>query len=216
MKEVITQIEMVAQSDCTVLILGETGTGKRLVARAIHNLSQRKGHRMVKMNCAAIPATLIESDLFGHEKGAFTGATSTPYWPFERAEGGSLFLDEVGDMPLELLKLLRVLQEQEIERLGSSRVIPVNVRLIAGANQDLHQKSLDQEIPRRSLLSPERVPDPDPTAARAAGGYPITGEAFHPKNRPPHEPQYRQHFCRRDAIAQPANRGRATCANWKM
>ncbi len=147
MKEVITQIEMVAQSDCTVLILGETGTGKELVARAIHNLSQRKGHRMVKMNCAAIPATLIESDLFGHEKGAFTGATSTHIGRFERAEGGSLFLDEVGDMPLELQpKLLRVLQEREIERLGSSRVIPVNVRLIAATNQDLHQKSLDREF----------------------------------------------------------------------
>lgn len=147
MKEVITQIEMVAQSDCTVLILGETGTGKELVARAIHNLSQRKGHRMVKMNCAAIPATLIESDLFGHEKGAFTGATATHIGRFERAEGGSLFLDEVGDMPLELQpKLLRVLQEREIERLGSSRVIPVNVRLIAATNQDLHQKSLDREF----------------------------------------------------------------------
>lgn len=147
MKEVITQIEMVAQSDCTVLILGETGTGKELVARAIHNLSQRKGHRMVKMNCAAIPATLIESDLFGHEKGAFTGATSTHIGRFERAEGGSLFLDEVGDMPLELQpKLLRVLQEREIERLGSNRVIPVNVRLIAATNQDLHQKSLDREF----------------------------------------------------------------------
>lgn len=147
MKEVISQIEMVAQSDCTVLILGETGTGKELVARAIHNLSQRKGHRMVKMNCAAIPATLIESDLFGHEKGAFTGATSTHIGRFERAEGGSLFLDEVGDMPLELQpKLLRVLQEREIERLGSSRVIPVNVRLIAATNQDLHQKSLDREF----------------------------------------------------------------------
>ncbi len=147
MKEVLTQIEMVAQSDCTVLILGETGTGKELVARAIHNLSQRKGHRMVKMNCAAIPATLIESDLFGHEKGAFTGATSTHIGRFERAEGGSLFLDEVGDMPLELQpKLLRVLQEREIERLGSNRVIPVNVRLIAATNQDLHQKSLDREF----------------------------------------------------------------------
>ena len=147
MKEVITQIEMVARSDCTVLILGETGTGKELVARAIHNLSQRKGHRMVKMNCAAIPATLIESDLFGHEKGAFTGATSTHIGRFEHAEGGSLFLDEVGDMPLELQpKLLRVLQEREIERLGSNRVIPINVRLIAATNQDLHQKSLDREF----------------------------------------------------------------------
>ena len=140
MKNLLRQVEMVAMSDSTVLLLGETGTGKELIARAIHKLSQRTSHPLVKMNCAAIPASLLESDLFGHEKGAFTGATNTHIGRFEMADGGTLFLDEIGDMPLELQpKLLRVLQEREVERLGGSKVIPVNVRMIAATNCDLHQ-----------------------------------------------------------------------------
>ncbi|QWA12277.1 sigma 54-interacting transcriptional regulator [Sodalis ligni] len=138
MGALLEQVQMVADSDSTVLILGETGTGKELIARAIHELSARNGKPMVKMNCAAVPSGLLESDLFGHEKGAFTGATTTRHGRFELAEGGTLFLDEVGDLPLELQpKLLRVLQEREIERLGGSKVIPVNVRLIAATNRDL-------------------------------------------------------------------------------
>ena len=138
MNALLEQVQMVADSDSTVLILGETGTGKELIARAIHEHSARHGKRMVKMNCAAVPSGLLESDLFGHEKGAFTGATTTRQGRFELAEGGTLFLDEVGDLPLELQpKLLRVLQEREIERLGGSKVIPVNVRLIAATNRDL-------------------------------------------------------------------------------
>ncbi len=138
MGALLEQVQMVADSDSTVLILGETGTGKELIARAIHEHSARSGKRMVKMNCAAVPSGLLESDLFGHEKGAFTGATTTRQGRFELAEGGTLFLDEVGDLPLELQpKLLRVLQEREIERLGGSKVIPVNVRLIAATNRDL-------------------------------------------------------------------------------
>lgn len=140
MKNLLRQVEMVATSDSTVLLLGETGTGKELIARAIHKLSQRNSHKLIKMNCAAIPASLLESDLFGHEKGAFTGATSTHIGRFEMADGGTLFLDEIGDMPLELQpKLLRVLQEREVERLGGSKVIPVNVRMIAATNRDLHE-----------------------------------------------------------------------------
>ncbi|TAJ09337.1 MAG: GAF domain-containing protein [Nitrospirae bacterium] len=132
LRRVLQQVEIVAPTDSTVLILGETGTGKELLARAIHNRSGRRGRTFVKMNCAAIPSGLVESELFGHEKGAFTGAIATKIGRFELADGGTLFLDEVGDIPLELQsKLLRVLQEQEFERLGSTKTIRVNVRLVA-------------------------------------------------------------------------------------
>lgn len=147
MNSVLKQVEMVAQSDSTVLILGETGTGKELIARAIHNLSGRNSRRMVKMNCAAMPAGLLESDLFGHERGAFTGASAQRIGRFELADKSSLFLDEVGDMPIELQpKLLRVLQEQEFERLGSNKLIHTNVRLIAATNRDLKQMVADREF----------------------------------------------------------------------
>lgn len=147
MYSVLKQVEMVAQSDSTVLILGETGTGKELIARAIHNLSNRNSRRMVKMNCAAMPAGLLESDLFGHERGAFTGASSQRLGRFELADKSSLFLDEVGDMPLELQpKLLRVLQEQEFERLGSNKLIQTDVRLIAATNRDLKKMVADREF----------------------------------------------------------------------
>ncbi|WP_336851810.1 formate hydrogenlyase transcriptional activator FlhA [Pseudescherichia vulneris] len=147
MFSVLKQVEMVAQSNSTVLILGETGTGKELIARAIHNLSGRNTRRMVKMNCAAMPAGLLESDLFGHERGAFTGASAQRIGRFELADKSSLFLDEVGDMPLELQpKLLRVLQEQEFERLGSNKLIQTDVRLIAATNRDLRQMVQDREF----------------------------------------------------------------------
>ncbi|QMI06328.1 formate hydrogenlyase transcriptional activator FlhA [Citrobacter sp. RHB25-C09] len=147
MYSVLKQVEMVAQSDSTVLILGETGTGKELIARAIHNLSGRNARRMVKMNCAAMPAGLLESDLFGHERGAFTGASAQRIGRFELADKSSLFLDEVGDMPLELQpKLLRVLQEQEFERLGSNKLIQTDVRLIAATNRDLKKMVEDREF----------------------------------------------------------------------
>ncbi|THB02491.1 AAA family ATPase, partial [Citrobacter freundii] len=147
MYSVLKQVEMVAQSDSTVLILGETGTGKELIARAIHNLSGRNARRMVKMNCAAMPAGLLESDLFGHERGAFTGASTQRIGRFELADKSSLFLDEVGDMPLELQpKLLRVLQEQEFERLGSNKLIQTDVRLIAATNRDLKKMVADREF----------------------------------------------------------------------
>ena len=147
MSAVLKQVEMVAKSDCSVLILGETGTGKELIARAIHNLSERRDQRMVKMNCAVMPAGLLESDLFGHEKGAFTGATNQRMGRFELADKGTLFLDEVGEIPVELQpKLLRVLQEREFERVGGNKVISVDVRLIAATNRDLQQMVADREF----------------------------------------------------------------------
>jgi formate hydrogenlyase transcriptional activator len=138
LKRILKQVETVATTDATVLILGETGTGKELIARAIHNLSARREHTFVKLNCAAIPSGLLESEIFGHEKGAFTGAIIQKLGRLELAHQGTLFLDEVGDIPLEIQpKLLRALQEKEFERLGSTRTIPVDVRLVAATNRDL-------------------------------------------------------------------------------
>ena len=140
LRSVLVEVERVALTDSTVLICGETGTGKELIAHAIHNLSARCGRPFVKLNCAAIPFDLLESELFGHEKGAFTGAVAQKIGRFEMADTGTLFLDEIGDLPLALQpKLLRVLQEQEFERLGSGRTHRINVRLVAATHRDLAQ-----------------------------------------------------------------------------
>src|SRR5213082_3202333 len=147
LKRALGQVELAAPAGTTVLLLGETGTGKELFARAIHNLSPRRDRTFVKINCAAIPSGLLESELFGHEKGAFTGAMNQKIGRFELADKGTLFLDEVGDIPLELQpKLLRVLQEQEFERLGSARTIRVDTRLVAATNADLAQKVADNQF----------------------------------------------------------------------
>ncbi len=143
LRRVLKEVETVAPTDSTVLIRGETGTGKELIARALHQLSPRRDRTFVKINCAAIPTGLLESELFGHEKGAFTGAITQKVGRFELAHQGTLFLDEVGDIPPELQpKLLRVLQEQEFERLGSTRTVRVDVRLVAATNRDLAQMAV--------------------------------------------------------------------------
>jgi len=140
LESALAEVQRVAPTDSTVLVLGETGTGKELIAHAIHNLSARCGRPFVKVNCAAIPFDLLESELFGHEKGAFTGAIAQKLGRFEMADTGTLFLDEIGDLPLALQpKLLRVLQEQEFERLGSGRTHHINVRLVAATHRDLAQ-----------------------------------------------------------------------------
>jgi transcriptional regulator with GAF, ATPase, and Fis domain len=145
LKRVMGQVEIVAPTDATVLVLGETGTGKELIARAIHKTSGRRNRPFITLNCAAIPTGLLESELFGYERGAFTGALSQKIGRFERAHQGTLFLDEVGDIPLELQpKLLRALQEKEFERLGGTRTIPIDVRLLAATNRNLTQMMGDK------------------------------------------------------------------------
>ena len=163
LKQALEQISIVAPTDSTVLIQGETGTGKELIARAIHNLSERRSRTFVKLNCAAIPTGLLESELFGHEKGAFTGAIGQKIGRFELAHGGTLFLDEVGDIPLELQpKLLRVLQEQEFERLGGTRTQRVDVRVVAATNLDLSklvaQRAFRNDLYYRLNVFPIQIP----------------------------------------------------------
>ena len=177
LKRVLQDVETVASTDSTVLIYGETGTGKELIAHAIHNLSQRRERTLVKVNCAAIPTGLLESEFFGHEKGAFTGAIDRRIGRFELANQGTIFLDEVEDIPLELQsKLLRVLQEQEFERLGSSRTLRVDVRVVAATNSDLAELVAEKKFRNDLYYRLNVFPDYRAATARAPRRYSSTGK----------------------------------------
>ncbi len=179
MSEVFEQIAVVAGTDASVLLIGETGTGKELIARALHDRSARKERLMVSVNCAALPSELIESELFGHEKGAFTGATAQRKGRFELADNGSIFLDEVGELTAQAqAKLLRILQQQSFERVGGSTTLHVNARVIAATNRDLAGNGEGRPLPRRPLLPAQCLSDPGAAAARAALRHPAAGAAF--------------------------------------
>ena len=179
LRKVLRQVEKVASSDSTVLILGETGTGKELIARAIHKRSRRAERAFIGVNCAAIPPSLIASELFGHEKGAFTGATQRRTGRFESANGGTIFLDEVGDLPAEIqIALLRVLQEREIERVGSSRPIPVDVRVVAATHRDLDALVAEGKFRQDLLYRLNVVPIQMPPLRERAADIPLLVEYF--------------------------------------
>ena len=165
LKYVLYRAEQVAPQNTTVLILGETGTGKELIAAVIHNLSPRKDRPLITVNCAALPANLIESELFGREKGAFTGADTRQVGRFEVAHGSTLCLDEIGELPLELqAKLLRAIQHNEFERLGSSQTIKVDVRIVATTNRNLDEEVRQGPVSAGPLLSAERLPHHGPSS----------------------------------------------------
>ena len=175
----LRQVDKVAHSDSTVLILGETGTGKELIARAIHKRSNRGERAFIGVNCAAIPASLIASELFGHEKGAFTGATQRRLGRFESANGGTIFLDEVGDLPSEIqIALLRVLQEREIERVGSNRPIPLDVRVLAATHRDLNALVAEGKFRQDLLYRLNVVPIEMPSLRDRAPDIPLLVEYF--------------------------------------
>ena len=179
MQRLFELVRRAAPSEGRVLVTGENGTGKELVARAIHESSRRKAGPFVKLNCAAVPAELIESELFGHERGAFTGAVAARRGKFELADGGTLFLDEVGDMPAAMqAKVLRVLQEGEFERVGGTQTLRVDVRVVAATNKDLAGGGAGGPLPRGPLLPAERRPHPRAAAARAEGGRPRARDAL--------------------------------------
>jgi formate hydrogenlyase transcriptional activator len=176
---VLRHVDKVAASDSTVLILGETGTGKELIARAIHKRSKRADRAFIGVNCAAIPPSLIASELFGHEKGAFTGATQRRMGRFESANGGTIFLDEVGDLPAEIqIALLRVLQEREVERVGSSRPIPVDVRVVAATHHDLNALVAEGKFRQDLLYRLNVVPIQMPPLRERVSDIPLLVEYF--------------------------------------
>jgi formate hydrogenlyase transcriptional activator len=179
LRKVLSQISKAAPSDSTVLILGQTGTGKELIARAIHKRSRRAARAFIGVNCAAIPTSLIASELFGHEKGAFTGATQRRLGRFEAANGGTIFLDEVGDLPPDIqIALLRVLQEREIERVGSDKPIPVDVRVLAATHRDLDKLVSEGKFRQDLLYRLNVVPITMPPLRERVADIPILVEYF--------------------------------------
>ena len=202
MEEVIRTAEVVAKSRSTVLIMGETGTGKEMVARAIHYHSAQREMPLIKVNCAAIPDTLLESELFGHVRGAFTGATTSKRGKFALADGGTIFLDEIGTMsPTLQSKLLRVIQEREFESLGSERTQKVDVRVIAATNRDLQQMVADGRFQEDLYYRLHVIPDSHSTVARTARGHPGTRRTLHPEARAARREAHRRHRAWRDAGA---------------
>ena len=182
MKAIKEMIDQVADTDATVLVWGESGVGKELVARAIHDCSPRRERTFVKVNCAALPLELLESELFGYERGAFTGAHKRKPGKFELADGGTIFLDEIGEMPMPLqAKLLHVLQDREFARLGSGRDIKVDVRVVASTNKDLERAVAAGRLPRGPLLPPQRRQHPRPAAPRPPRGDPHPRRALLPE-----------------------------------
>ena len=207
-------LERVADTPTTVLITGESGTGKELVARALHEHSSRKDKPFIKVNCAAIPKELIESELFGYERGAFTGAVASKPGRFELANGGTLFLDEIGEIPVEMqVKLLRALQESEFERVGGIKTIRVDVRLVAATNRDLKKLIAGGPLPRGPLLPPERRAHPPAAAARAHGRHPAARRALSREVQRAPEEEGRGRRARRDRASSRSTRGPATSAS---
>ena len=179
MIRLLEEVAQMAETDMTMLVMGETGVGKGVLAERIHNLSRRQGQPFVALNCGSLPAGLIESELFGHERGAFTGAVKRHIGCFERANYGTLFLDEIGDLPLEAQRaLLRILENYYLTRVGGEQSIPVDVRVIAATNKDLKEAIRGGDVPGRPVLSLERVAGEAAAAAGASRGYPDLGGAF--------------------------------------
>ena len=184
MRQSILLAQRAAQSNIPILIEGESGVGKEVMARAIQGGSDRSGKPFVAVNCGAIPENLVESILFGHEKGSFTGATDKRLGKFQEADGGTLFLDEVGELPLDIqVKLLRALQEGEVDPVGAKKPVKVDIRLISATNKDLQELVSRRQVPRGSLLPPECVPADAAAAARARGGHSGADRFLHPEIR---------------------------------
>jgi formate hydrogenlyase transcriptional activator len=202
LEEVLAAVRQVGPTDASVLITGETGTGKELIARAIHSASKRRDKPLIKVNCAAFPAGLAESELFGHEKGAFTGAVNRRSGRFELANGGTIFLDEIGEVPLETqVKLLRVLQEREFDRVGGGSSIKVDIRVLAATNRDLLQavreKAFREDLCYRLNVFPHRPATP----ASTEGRHPAAGPVLGPEVRDPARQVRRQSAGANDAAA---------------
>ena len=216
MQAIYKEIGRIASKPVNVLIRGETGTGKELIARAIYQHSDRSKAPFIAINCAAIPETLLESELFGHERGAFTGAENRRIGRFEQADHGTIFLDEIGDMtPGTQVKLMRVLQERCLQRLGGKETIPVDVRVLAATHRDLESAIRSQAFPRRPLLPPQRGGHPPAALARAQGGHSRAGKILPAQTRRRAGRRRSLHSRRRHGVPVHAKAGPATCANWK-
>ena len=214
MQEVFEVVQQVAPTRATVLMLGESGTGKELIAKAIHQLSPRAKQPLVTVHCAALSATLLESELFGHEKGAFTGAHERRIGRFEQAQGGTLFLDEIGEIDATIqIKLLRFLGERTFERVGSNKTLTADVRLVTATNKNLEELVQGRNVPRGSVFPAARGGDPPAAVARAGGGHSVAGAEFSARiRRGERQAGEGFHGRRAGAAAEPLV-GRATCAN---